>query len=206
MVGDVRREGLEKEAISQNFIALSQNPNRQMNLVIRTAADPFSLADVVRNEIRSIDKTLPLFGITTVERQLEEMGAARRFQTWLLSLFALIALGLAALGIYSVMSYAVMQRTHEIGIRMALGAQGNDVVRLLIAQGMKVALIGVGIGIAASFALTRLVERLLFGVSPTDPLTFLIVILVLTGVTLLACWLPARRAAGADPLAALRHE
>jgi len=206
VVGDVRREGLEKEAISQIFIALTQNPNRQMNLVVRTTADPLSLAAAVRNEIRSIDKALPLFGVTTVERQLEEMGATRRFQTWLLGLFAVIALGLAAVGIYGVMSYAVTQRTHELGIRVALGAQRSDVLKLVLTQGLKLALFGIVIGLLVALALTRWMETLLFGVRPTDPVTFCLIAVVLLCVALLACWIPARRATQIDPLVALRCE
>ncbi|MGH9849262.1 MAG: ADOP family duplicated permease [Blastocatellia bacterium] len=206
VIGDVRREGLEKEAISQNFIALSQNPNRQMNLVIRTTTDPLSLAAAVRNEIRAIDNTLPLFGLTTVERQLAEMGAARRFQTGLLGVFAVLALGLAIIGIYGVMSQVTTQRTQEIGIRMALGAQARDVLRLVIGQGMKLVLLGVALGLLASLALTQLLKALLFGVSATDPLTYGAVAVLLAAIALLACWIPARRATKVDPLIALRHE
>jgi predicted permease len=206
VVGDVRREGLEKEVISQIFIALTQNPNRQMNLIVRATADPLSLAVAVRNEIRSIDKMLPLYGVTTVERQLEEMEAARRFQTWVLGLFAVIALGLAAVGVYGVMSYAVTQRTHEMGIRMALGAQARDVLWMVLRETLFLVGIGIAIGVPVALAATRLIKGFLFGLGANDPLTIALAASLMLAVAALAGYIPARRATKVDPMIALRHE
>jgi len=144
--------------------------------------------------------------IQTLEQVISDSIAPLRFRTLLLGLFAVVALVLATVGIYGVMAYAVMQRTHEIGIRMALGAQLRDVLKLVIGQGMRLALIGIALGLLAASALTRLVKSLLFGVSATDPVTFVIVATLLAGMALLACWLPARRATKVDPMIALRRE
>jgi putative ABC transport system permease protein len=168
--------------------------------------EPTQLALVVRSEIRAIDKTVPLHQISTLESQLAETAAQRRFQTWLLTLFSALALVLAAVGIYGLIHQSAALRTREIGTRLALGAQPRDVLRLVIGQGMTLALCGVGIGLLAAFALTRVLAGLLFGVTATDPTTFIAAPLVLLLVALLACYLPARRAAKVDPMFALRHE
>jgi predicted permease len=206
VVGDMRRQSLEREPIAQIFLPHLQSPERRMNLLIRTTAEPTQLAPVVRNEIRSIDKTVLIYGISTLESQLARAVAQRRFQTWLLTLFSALALLLAAVGIYGLIHQSVMLRTREIGTRLALGAQPREVLRLVVGQGLRLALCGIGIGLLAAFALTRVLTGLLFGVTATDPLTFIAAPLVLLLVALLACYLPARRATKVDPLTALRYE
>src|SRR6185503_15063912 len=152
------------------------------------------------------NKDQAVFNVRTMEQTVAQSVAARRFSMLLLTVFAIVALGLASLGIYGLMSYAVAQRTREIGVRMALGAQVSDVLKLVVGQGMKLALVGVVLGLVASVALTQLMKTLLFGVSATDPLTFMVIACLLTFVALLACWLPARRATKVDPMVALRYE
>jgi putative ABC transport system permease protein len=175
-------------------------------LVVRTESPPLELAVAVRRAVRSIDSTVPDFEITTVEQALAKLDRPRKFQTEMIGVFAVTALLLAALGLYGLMSYLVAQRTKEIGIRVALGAQRRDVLKLVIGQGMTVALTGVSLGLAAAFALTRVMEALLFGVSATDPAVFVGVAALLAAVALLACYLPARRATKVDPVVALRTE
>ncbi len=160
----------------------------------------------IREQILALDKDMPIAKVATMDQLLSESVAQPRFRTLLLAIFAAIALVLASVGIYGVSSYSVTQRTHEIGIRMALGAQSGDVVKLVIRQGVELAAIGVAVGLAASFALTRLMEGLLFEVSATDRATFALVAALLVGVALLACWIPARRASIVDPMVALRSE
>src|SRR5262249_34939187 len=175
-------------------------------IVVRTTADPAKFAATLRNAVRTLDQTAILSKVTTIEEQLSQQISPRKFQTSLLSLFSLIAIALAGMGIYDVISYTEFQRTHEIGIRMALGAQFRDVFWLVIREGVKLALVGILIGFGGAWALTRLMKNLLFGVSPTDPLTFIVIAAVLTFVALLACWIPARRATRVDPLIAIRAD
>jgi len=156
--------------------------------------------------VAAIDPNQPISNLTTMSQLLAASVARTRFNFLAFSIFAAIALALAAIGVYGVIAYSVSQRYHEIGIRMALGAQAADVLRLIIRQGMKLVLAGVGIGLAGAIALTRLMKTLLFGVSATDPLTFTVITLLLAFVALLACWIPARRAAKVDPITALRFE
>ena len=175
------------------------------SLVIRTASDLPALTAAVRGELQQLDPTLPV-SVNTLNEKLSLPLLPARMVASILGGFGLLALALAAIGIYGVMSYSVAQRTHEIGIRMALGAQKSDVLKLVIGQGMALTMLGVGLGLAAALALTRLMKGVLFGVSATDPLTFVGIACVLTVVTLLACYLPARRATKVDPLVALRHD
>jgi putative ABC transport system permease protein len=176
------------------------------NLTIRATGDPLSLTSAVRKEVMAIDPDQPIAAVRTMEQALSESVSAPRYRTTLLGLFAAVALLLAAIGIYGVIAYATAQRTHELGVRMALGAQSKDVLKLVIGQGIKLALAGALLGLGGALALTRLVNTLLFGVSATDPLTFAVVGLLLTLVALLACWIPARRATKVDPLVALHYE
>ena len=206
VVGDMRRQSLERQPIAQIFRPHLQSSQRRLILLIRTTGEPTQLASVVRNEIRAIDKTVLVNGISTFESLLARNVAQRRFQTWLLALFSALALLLAAVGIYGVMSYAVMQRTRELGIRVALGAQARDVLKLVVGQGMLLTVLGVGIGLLAAFALTRVLAGLLFDVTATDPTTFIAAPLALLAVALLACFVPARRATKVDPMVALRNE
>ncbi|MGH9917114.1 MAG: FtsX-like permease family protein, partial [Pyrinomonadaceae bacterium] len=177
-----------------------------MKFVVRTNTQPLALSNPVRQAMAGVDVTLPVTKLRSMEQIIEESVAAERFNMTLLGLFAGLGLLLAALGIYGVLSYSVAQRTHEIGIRMALGAQRRDVLRFVVGQGMFLALTGVVIGLISAFALTRLMASLLFGVRATDPLVFIGVAILLTIIALLACYIPARRATKIDPIEALRYE
>ena len=206
IVGDMRRTGFDRPVRPETFLPESQDPDNSLTIVARTAGDPAALAGALRNEVWAIDKDQSVYEIKTMQQTLSEMLSQRRFNMLLLGIFAAVALTLAAVGIYGVMSYSVSQRTHEIGIRMALGAQTRDVLSLVVRQGMILAVAGVGVGLLASFGLTRVMSTLLYGVSATDPLTFLVIPVVLTGVALTACFVPARRATKVDPMLALRYE
>ncbi len=206
VVGDVRHHALDQERNSEIYASYLQRPSGGMYLVARTASDSSGIASAIRDEVRAIDKDQPIDDINTMEQRLSASVAPRRFPMVLLSIFAAVALALASAGIYGVMSYSVTQRTHEIGVRMALGAQPADVLRLVVGQGVLLASIGVGAGLVSAVALTRLMSSLLFGVSPTDPVTFAAVSVLLAGVALGACFIPARRAAKVDPMVALRYE
>jgi putative ABC transport system permease protein len=177
-----------------------------VRVLVRTKANPRAVAPTVREVASSIDPTQPLYQFQTLQQALSNSIAPRRFNLFLLGAFAAIALVMALVGIYGVMAYTVTQRAHEIGIRMALGAQRGDVLGMVLSQGLALTLIGVGIGIAAALGLTRLLSSLLYGVRASDPTTFALVALLLIAVALLACYIPARRAAKVDPIVALRHE
>jgi len=206
VVRDTKRQGLDAQVRIESWMPHAQAPSSSMQVVVRTAGDPRTVAGAVREAVWSLDGDLPIPKMQTMGQILAESVAQRRLNMLLLGLFATVALVLAAVGIYGVMSYVVTQRTHEIGVRMALGAQVGDVLRLVVGQGMKLALFGVGLGLIATFVLTRLMATLLFGVSATDPLTFVAIFLLLLLVAFLACWIPARRATRVGPIAALRCE
>ncbi|MEP7272055.1 MAG: ABC transporter permease [Acidobacteriota bacterium] len=206
VVGDVRQYGLDQAATVQTYEPQMQAPFGGMTVVVRTAGEPTSLSAAVRDQVRAIDKDQPVSTMRTMEEIVSTSVASRRFSMLLLGVFAGLALVLAAVGIYGVMAYSVSQRTHEIGIRLALGARRGDVVRLVLGQGMAVAGIGVAVGVVAAFAATRLLSTLVYGVSLTDPVIFVSIPLILGAVALVACLLPARRATMVDPLVALRYE
>jgi len=206
VVGNVRHKALETEVMPEAYFPYKQSPGNYMSLVVRTASDPASMVPAIRSQVLSIDKDQPVSDVMTMEQRVAKSVAAKRFVMFLLGAFSILALGLAAVGIYGVMAYLVTQRTQEIGVRMALGAQKRDVLQLVVGKGMVLAIIGTAIGLVASLALTRLMRSLLFEVTPTDGLTFVIVSVVLLTVALLACYIPARRATKVDPLVALRYE
>ncbi len=206
VAGDVKGHRLDAAAKPEIYTAHAQTPFNEMYVAIKTDVAPQSIVGAVRSAVQSLEKHQPFYDIRTMEERIGASVAQQRFSMLLLTLFAAVALILTTVGLYSVMAYTVAQRTHEIGIRMALGAQSLDVLRLVMKQGITLALIGVAIGMAASFALTRLMKSLLFGVSATDPLTFITIALLLTMIALLACWIPARRATKVDPMVALRYE
>jgi putative ABC transport system permease protein len=206
IVGDVRHSTLDAAPKPEVYWAYPQYPVQSLTFVLRTTVEPISLADVTRKEIWAADKDLPISNLQTMENLISTSIAQQRFYLWLMGGFAAVALLLAAVGIYGVTSYAVAQRSHEIGIRMALGAQSADVFKLVIGQGAKPALIGLTLGLIVGAALTRLMKSLLYGVSETDALTLTLVALLLAAIALLACYLPARRATKVDPMVALRTE
>ena len=206
VTADVKHFGLNQDARASMFFPHRQRPSRGMFIVARAAADPLSLSSALRTTVASMDKNLAVSNIGAMEEITAQSIGQERFTLLLIGVFSMIALLLAAAGIYGVMSYAVAQRTHEIGVRVALGAQTRDVLKLVVVQGMALVMAGVGIGLAAALALTRFISGLLFGVSATDPMTFAGVAALLALVALLACWVPARRAAKVDPMVALRCE
>jgi putative ABC transport system permease protein len=204
IVGDLLHQSLGGQPFPAMYF-----PTRQTgwtNLVVRTQGDPLSLVGAVRNEVRAIDPDQPIAAVKPMTEWVDSSVATPRYRTTLFAMFAALAMILAATGIYGVMSYSVAQRTHEIGIRMALGARRAHVLKLVVAQGMLLTLIGVGLGLLAAFALTRVMASLLFGVTAKDPITFVFVAALLSAVAFLACFVPARRATKVDPLVALRYE
>jgi putative ABC transport system permease protein len=206
LVGHVRHKDLEGESRVQYYVPLMQRPNSGIFLAVRTAGDPESLSPSVRGVVREMDKDLPVYKVTTMRQLVSDSMAQRRFSMLMFGIFAAVALVLASVGLYGVLAYSVTQRTREIGVRMALGAQTRDVLKMIVGQGMALALAGVGIGLVGAFAATRLMSSLLYGVTATDPLVFAGVAVLLAGVAFLACYVPARRATRVDPMEALRYE
>jgi putative ABC transport system permease protein len=206
IVGDVKHRGLDKAAVPEMYLSYLQVPPVESELVVRALADPAGLVPALKNEIWAIDKDQPVARISRLENLMSGLTAQRQFNTLLLTAFAVAALALAGIGLYGVVSYTVTQRTREIGIRLALGARTGDALKQVLWQGLVLALSGVAMGLLGALGLTRLLSKLLFEVSATDPLIFASVPLLLIAVALLACWSPARRATKVDPLIALRSE
>ena len=210
VVSDVKGRILNQQSSLQVYAPLTQHRregwSNVLSLAVQTSVPPETVVPAIREQVRSLDPDQPITAVRTVNELLGRSLSEAKFSLWLLGLFAGLGLLLAAIGIYGVMVTAVTQRTHEIGLRMALGAQGRDVLWLVIRQGMIPVLIGVGVGLGAAVGLTRLMSSLLFGVSATDPLTMALITVLLTIVALIACYLPARRATKVDPLVALRYE
>jgi putative ABC transport system permease protein len=209
VVGDIKHFGLERAeepAIYTLYEQQDQPWKRWMSLAIRSDVEPGLLAKLVKDQVWAVDNQLPLTNVRTMTEVMARSINAQRFYMLLLAIFAAVALLLAAVGIYGVISYSVTQRTHEIGIRMALGASTSEVLRLVLGQGLRLAVVGVGIGLGGAIALTRVMASLLYGVSATDPLTFVIISALLTAVAALACYIPASRATKVDPMIALRYE
>src|SRR5271156_2998632 len=206
VVADTKLYGLDNPARLEVYYPYRQQPNSDMSLVVRSAVDPSSFTASIRAAVAAIDKDQPIFAIHTMQELLDDSISTRRLTLVLLGIFSALALILAAIGIYGVMAYSVALRTQEIGIRMALGAQQRDVLRLVLGQGARIAFFGVAIGLAAAAALARLLSSLLFSVSASDPVTFAAVAVLLATVALLACYVPARRALRVDPIIALRYE
>jgi putative ABC transport system permease protein len=208
VVRHVKHAGLDEGAAGspQFYLNFNQRRSSADHLLVRSVVDPLSLAGAVRDQVWALNKDQPVFNVRTMEQMVSESIAPRRFSALLMVIFGLVALALASIGIYGMMSYSVAQRTSEIGIRMALGAQRRDVLAMVIKQAVGLALLGVVAGLVTALALARLLRNLLFGVGAADPLTFGVVAFVLLSVALLASFVPARRATEVDPMVALRTE
>jgi putative ABC transport system permease protein len=208
VVGNVRQLGQASETTPEVYLSYLHDPVDwpYRTLVVRTVGDPLKQVGLVEQAVWSVNRDQPVSNIRTMEQVLADSVAEPRIFTLLMGVFAALALALASVGIYGVVSYSVSQRTHEVGVRLALGAEQFDVLRLVIGQGMLLTGIGLGIGLAGALALTRFLSSFLYGVRPTDPITFTVVALALAGVALLATYIPARRATKVDPMVALRYE
>jgi len=206
VVKDVRYDGLQGPIDPAYYMPFAQVPQRGQDIVIKTAGDPASLINAVRAEIRAVDADIPLLRVITLEQRMSEAVSEPRFQTTLLAVFSGIALLLSAIGIYAVISYSITLRTHEIGVRMSLGANRSDVLRMVVREGMMLAIVGALTGLAGALVLTRFMAGVLFEISPRDPLTFAAVSGIMLGIAFLACFIPARRATRVDPMIALRYE
>jgi putative ABC transport system permease protein len=206
VVSDIKTDGLDRPPYPEIYRPDAQLPSDDCNLIIRTKAGPEALATAVREEMGRIDRDIPLRLVRSMEGVIADSLWRARLAAWLLGLFAVLAAALAAAGLYGVMSYSVNQRVREIGLRMALGAEAADVLRMVIGEGFKLTFVGLSLGLAAAFAFSRFIASQLFGVTATDPLTYAGVALLLALVALIACYLPARRAARTEPVVALRCE
>jgi putative ABC transport system permease protein len=206
VVGDTKPKSLDGDPAAELYMPFAQQPEPSLSLLVRSTVDPTGISAAIRNEVLALDKDQPVYNIKTLGGLLSDSVATPRFRTSLLALFAMVALILAAVGLYGVVTYSVTQSTHDFGVRMALGACVSDVLKLVLKNGMKLALAGVAVGLAGAFALTRLMAALLFGVKPTDIITFAIVSVGLIAIALFACYVPARRATKIEPIEALRYE
>ena len=206
VVANSRRWSLSAEPMPEVYFTYAQNPDTHMKLVVRSATDPQGLVRALRAQISAVDSQVPVYAVSTMPQAVSEFTAGHHFLTLLMALFALLALILVATGLYGVISYSVARETHEIGIRMALGATPREIFGMVLGNVGVIALLGVGIGSAGAAGLTRLLAGMLFGVKPTDPVTFVSVALSLLAVALVACYIPARRATRVDPMEALRYE
>jgi putative ABC transport system permease protein len=205
VVADMRRQGQEREPFPQMFVPLAQSPPRSVDLLIRTSSDdPLTVAADLRAAVRRVEKSAPIYGVAPLEQQFGAYLAQRRFQTALLIAFSIVALLMAAVGIYGLVQYSVATRTQEIGLRMAVGARRGDILRMIVGEGLTLSLTGLALGLVGAWSLGRAGSSLLFGVTASDPLTFTTVSLLLTAVAMAACYVPARRAMAVDPIVALR--
>jgi putative ABC transport system permease protein len=210
VVGDVKYSGLDAQPAPTLYVPYNENGwimwSRDMYLVVRTPLEPAAIVPALRAQLESINRDIPLASVQTMDHLIEDSVVQEKFRTWLVGIFAGLALLLAAIGIYAVISYSVVQRTREIGVRMALGADRIAVLSMVLGQGMKLATAGLSIGVVAAFAITRVLRSLLYSTSTTDPLSYLATSAVLMAVVVLACYVPARRATKVDPITALRYE
>jgi putative ABC transport system permease protein len=206
VVGDVRQMSLDTAGEPTVYWPHPELVYDQMTVLVRTAKDPLASVSAVRNELQQMDSDLPMAAISTMDQLVADSVSRSRFTMLLLGIFAGIAVLLASVGIYGVIAYTVSQRTQEFGLRMALGANRSDVLRLVLSHGARLMVVGIGLGLVASFGLTRLMATLLYGTSPTDPVTLMAVAMLLAVIALAACYFPARRAMRVDPMVALRHE
>jgi len=208
VVADVKSFGLNASTPAEMYQPLEQSPSSTMRVVVRSHGDPAAILSATRSKIAQLDPDLPMAGVASMKEVIAASGrvSQSRLTAEFTGTFASLATLLTAIGIYGVVTYSVAQRTQEMGLRMALGANRGDVLRLVIGEGMRAVLLGIGVGFVAALALTRLIKTMLFGTSATDPLTFAAVLLLLILVGVLACYVPARRASGLDPLVALRYE
>jgi ABC-type antimicrobial peptide transport system permease subunit len=207
VANDMRRQGLERESIPQMFEPLAQNPPRSVNIFIRTSSnDPLAMAATLRAAARQVEKNAAIYGVAPLEQELGSYLAQRRFQTSLLTGFSIVALLMAAIGIYGLIHYSVATRTREIGIRMAIGGRPGDIFHLIVGEGLQLSVSGLVLGLAGAWLVGRVGANLLFGVTAADPLTFATVSLLFTAVAAAACYFPARRAMKVDPIVALRQD
>jgi putative ABC transport system permease protein len=206
IVSDIKLEGVDQDTPMQAFLPLTQEPPRSVAIVARTSVDPMNAARDVETVVQSLDKDMPVTKMQPMTALMSDAISRQRLSMVVLAVFAIVALLVAAVGLYGVVAHSVTERTREIGVRMALGAEGRQVLRLFVRQGLLTAAAGTAIGLVGAAGLTRVLESLLFGVKPTDPLTLGIVAALLLAVALVACYVPARRAARIDPLIALRAD
>ena len=206
VVGNVKQYGLQEDMLPTIFVPQAQRPEPAMAVVVRSSLRPDQLVPEIRRQVAALDRNRPLIQVRTMDQVIADSVADRRLPMLILGAFAVAALLLGAIGVYGIVGYSVAQRTQEFGIRMALGARRRDVVRMVLGQDLRLALFGLLIGLAGSLAIARLIAGLLFGITPADPGTLVATSLLILGVALLACYIPARRAARVDPMVALRYE